>query len=74
MSKNSPEQMLQSMIDNLPEKTGKPMKEWLKVVAKSGKQKHGEIVKQRKIEGLAQESVRRCLSCITKGHAKARPQ
>lgn len=48
MSKNSPEQALQSMIDNLPEKTGKPMTEWLKVVARSGKQKHGEIVKQLK--------------------------
>lgn len=44
MSKNSPEQALQSMINNLPEKTGKPMAEWLKVVARSGKQKHGEIV------------------------------
>ncbi len=48
MSKNSPEQALQSMIDNLPEKTGKPMADWLKIVARSGKQKHGEIVKQLK--------------------------
>ena len=44
MSKNSPEQSLQSMINNLPAKTGKPMAEWLKIVSKSGKQKHGEIV------------------------------
>lgn len=35
----------QKMIDNLPEKTGKPLAEWLKVVAKAKPEKHGEIVK-----------------------------
>lgn len=42
--------MAQSMIDNMPEKTGKSMQDWLKIVAKSGLQKHGEIVKQLKSE------------------------
>ena len=41
----TPEEMAAKMIANMPEKTGKPIDEWLKVVAASGLQKHGEIVK-----------------------------
>tara|TARA_B100000678_G_scaffold57471_2_gene46279 strand:- start:6560 stop:7120 length:561 start_codon:yes stop_codon:yes gene_type:complete len=41
----TPEEMATKMIANMPEKTGKPMDEWLKVVSASGLQKHGEIVK-----------------------------
>lgn len=48
MSKTTPEQMAQTMIDNMPEKTGKSMKQWLQLVAKSGLAKHGEIVKMLK--------------------------
>ena len=44
MSK-SPEVALKSMIENLKEKTGKSLPEWLKVVQTSKKTKHGEIVK-----------------------------
>jgi hypothetical protein len=40
----SPEAALQSMIDNLAQKTGKPLAEWVKVVKKRGLSKHGEIV------------------------------
>lgn len=50
MSKSTPEQMAQTMIDNLPEKTGKSMKQWLQIVQKSRLAKHGEIVKMLKAE------------------------
>ncbi len=44
-----------SMIANMPEKTGKPLDQWLKIVAKSklaqkGKLKHGEIVAMLKAD------------------------
>lgn len=40
----SPEEQKQSMIDNLPEKTGKPLADWLKILGKAGLEKHGERV------------------------------
>lgn len=41
----TPEQMAQSMIANMPAKTGKSLDQWLKVVSTSKLGKHGEIVK-----------------------------
>ena len=41
----SPDAALQSMIANLKEKTGRSLEEWVKLAAKSGGAKHGEIVK-----------------------------
>jgi hypothetical protein len=47
----TPEEMAASMIANMPEKTGKPMDAWLKIVAKAGvEKKHGAIVKILKTE------------------------
>ena len=46
----SPEQLAQTMINNLPEKTGKSLAEWQKVVAASGATKHGEMMKLLKGE------------------------
>ena len=40
----TPEEMTASMIANMPEKTGKPLDQWLAIVAKSGLDKHGKIV------------------------------
>jgi predicted transport protein len=45
-----PEEMAQAMIDNMPEKTGKGLTEWLEIVKKSSLAKHGEIVKHLKGE------------------------
>jgi len=47
---NSPEQMRDKMIANMPAKTGKSLEEWLKIVAASGLEKHGEIIKLLKGE------------------------
>jgi predicted transport protein len=36
---------LQTMIDNMPEKTGKSLTDWYQVITSSGATKHGEIMK-----------------------------
>lgn len=41
----SPEAMAQTMLDNLPEKTGKSMAQWSAVLNKAGLVAHGEIMK-----------------------------
>ena len=46
----SPEAMAESMIRNLPEKTGKSLDEWLKITRASGLEKHGQIVKMLKTD------------------------
>lgn len=46
----SPEEMAATMIANMPEKTGKPLEDWVAIVANSGLQKHGEIVKMLKTD------------------------
>ena len=45
-----PDEMAATMIANLPEKTGKPLDEWLAIVARSGLGKHGKIVALLKSE------------------------
>ena len=50
MPNSSPEAAAQTMIDNLPEKTGKSLEQWLKILAKQKFEKHGEIVKWLKSE------------------------
>lgn len=47
---STPDEQLATMIANFPEKTGKPLDAWVKIVAKSGLGKHGEIVKMLKAE------------------------
>ena len=41
---------LQTMIDNMPEKTGKSLSEWTKILKKKGFEKHGEALKFLKTE------------------------
>ncbi|MEO1652317.1 MAG: DUF4287 domain-containing protein, partial [Bacteroidota bacterium] len=36
---------LQTMIDNMPEKTGKPLEEWLKILSEQSFEKHSQAVK-----------------------------
>lgn len=47
---NSPNKALQTMIDNMPEKTGRSLEEWKKVLNDSGVEKFGERVKLLKTE------------------------
>ncbi len=46
----SPEELAQTMIDNLPEKTGKSLDDWLGIIKASGLGQHGEIMKLLKGE------------------------
>lgn len=46
----SPEEMLDSMIRNLEEKTGKSLDQWVAAVRATGMSRHGEIVKWLKGE------------------------
>ena len=46
----TPEQQSQSMIDNMPAKTGKSLDEWLAICGRSGLEQHGEIVKHLKAD------------------------
>jgi len=41
----SPERQLATMIENLPEKTGKSLEEWLELLSKETFTKHGEAMK-----------------------------
>lgn len=41
---------LQTMIDNMPDKTGKSLEDWYAVIQTSGLEKHGEIMKLLKSE------------------------
>lgn len=45
---NSPDQALQTMIDNMPEKTGKSLEEWKEVLAQQNFAKFSEAVKYLK--------------------------
>lgn len=42
---NTADLQLQAMIDNMLEKTGKPLNDWFTVLAASGLEKHGDMVK-----------------------------
>ncbi len=46
----SPEEQLQTMVNNLPEKTGKDLSSWLKLLRDAGLVKHGELVNHLKTE------------------------
>lgn len=46
----TPEQQLATMLSNIPEKTGKTLAEWLKLIRQKNLEKHGEIVKLLKSE------------------------
>ncbi len=50
MAGKSPEEMARSMIENLPEKTGRSLDEWLAILGKEKLEKHGEMVKWLKGE------------------------
>lgn len=45
---NTVDSQTQTMIGNIPEKTGKELEEWYKLIRESGIQKHGEMMKLMK--------------------------
>ncbi|MEM9169061.1 MAG: DUF4287 domain-containing protein [Pseudomonadota bacterium] len=66
---NTPEERAQTMIDNMPEKTGKSLEAWRKAVARSGAVKHGEIMTLLKGEygvshGFANLIAKKCIGAL----------
>lgn len=47
---STPEDQLATMMANIPEKTGKPLPEWIEIIEESGHEKHGAILKFLKAE------------------------
>ena len=47
---NTVDPQTQTMIDNMPEKTGKALGDWIQILAASGLERHGEILKLLKGE------------------------
>ena len=47
---NSIDPQTQTMINNMPEKTGKSLDEWINIIAGAGLEKHGDIMKLLKGE------------------------
>lgn len=41
----SPEEMAQTMRNNVPDKTGKALNQWFEIISATGLEKHGQIVK-----------------------------
>lgn len=50
MAGMTPEQAAETMVKNMPEKTGKSLDQWLNLLSKKNFEKHGEIVKHLKTE------------------------
>lgn len=46
----TPEEQLQTMVNNMPEKTGKSLEQWFKLIKTKGLEAHGEIMKLLKGE------------------------
>lgn len=44
MAQTSPADVARTMVDNLPEKTGKSLQQWLAILGKASLDKHGRIV------------------------------
>ncbi|MEM9938459.1 MAG: DUF4287 domain-containing protein [Pseudomonadota bacterium] len=69
----SPEKLAQTMIDNLPEKTGKPLVEWIEVIKASGAEKHGEIMKLLKGEYGVTHGFANLIAQKARGHGDTAP-
>jgi predicted transport protein len=47
---NQVDPQVQTMINNMPQKTGKSLEEWFEIIAEKGAEKHGDIMKLLKGE------------------------
>lgn len=68
----SPEELAQTMINNMPEKTGKSLEEWQAIIGASGAAKHGEMMKILKGEhgvshGFANLIAQKCIGNLDVG-------
>jgi len=64
---------VQSMIDNMPEKTGKSLEEWFTVLKQSGLEKHGEMMKLLKDEHAVTHGFANTIVLIFRQQAEGGP-
>lgn len=64
---------VQTMIDNLPAKTGKPLEAWFALIAASQLQKHGEIMKLLKGEHGVSHGFANTITLIYRQQAEGAP-
>ena len=64
---------LQSMIDNMPEKTGKSLQTWYKLIAAKGVEKHGEIMRLLKGEYGVTHGYANTISILYRQQASSGP-
>ena len=69
----SPEELRDTMIANLPEKTGKPLEEWITVLKSSGLEKHGEMMKLLKGEHRISHGFANLIVHMTRNAAETAP-
>lgn len=66
----TPEEMRATMIANLPANTGRSLDEWIAVVRDAGVEKHGEIVKLLKSQGVS-HGYANLIAHVTRGNVSA---
>lgn len=64
---------VQTMIDNMPAKTGKALEEWYQVLAAAGLEKHGEMVKLLKSEHGVTHGFANTITTLYRQHAAGGP-
>lgn len=69
----SPEELRETMIANLPEKTGKPLEEWMSLLTASGLETHGEMMKLLKGEHGISHGFANLIVHMTRGADKTAP-
>lgn len=64
---------LKTMIDNMPEKTGKSLEAWYAEIQKAGLEKHGEIMKLLKDEHGVTHGFANTITILYRQHAEGGP-
>lgn len=70
----SPEELAQTMIDNLREKTGRSLEDWIEVIKASGAEKHGEMMKLLKGEHGVSHGFANLIAQKARGHGETGPE
>ena len=64
---------LQTMIDNMPAKTGRSLSDWIQVIAAAGLEKHGDIMKMLKGEHGVTHGFANAISALYRQQAAGGP-
>ena len=70
---NNIDPQTQTMINNMPEKTGKSLDEWIEIITKEGLEKHGDIMKMLKGEYGVTHGFANTISILCRQQAAGSP-